>query len=364
MRVLFWVPYPTEGPSNRYRVEQYLPYLDREGIEYSLHSFWCKAIYKSLHRKGNYIRKISYFLIGLFKRLSDLFKLKEYDIVFIHREASPFRFILFENIAKFLNKYIIFDFDDSIFLHNISDANKLLNFLKNPQKVPRILKLSDLLIAGNSFLKNYATNYNNKIIIIPTVIDTEKYVPKDRIRKDGNAAVIIGWIGSPTTIKYLDLLKDVFEKLIARFDNIKVHIVGGKFGTLISPSIINKEWELETEVSDLQEFDIGIMPIPDDNWGRGKCAFKIIQYMSVGIPVVASSVGMNKEVVINGINGFLAENNDDWLDKLSQLIRSADLRSKLGAAGRITVENNYSLKSQADNFTNILKGFNKDKRCS
>jgi glycosyltransferase involved in cell wall biosynthesis len=293
-----------------------------------------------------------FFLAGIFRRVMDLCRLRRYDLVFVHRESSPLGSAIFEKIVFLAKRPIIFDFDDSIFLPNFSDANRVLNFLKNPRKVPKIIKLSRLVIAGNDFLKNYACRYNNNTVIIPTSIDTSKYFPVPKGRGQ-EKEIVIGWIGSSTTVKYISLIQDALYELIDKFSHLRIHIIGGKFKPA-HPSIINKEWSLENEISDLRKFDIGIMPIPDDPWSQGKCAFKIIQYMSMGIPAVASPVGMNAQVIKDGENGFLAKEEREWVDRLTRLINDPQLREKIGAAGRKTVQERYSLNSRVGEFLKLI----------
>lgn len=257
-----------------------------------------------------------------------------------------------------LGKKIIYDFDDAIFLPNVSDSNKLVEALKDTTKIEKIIKMSNCVIAGNNFLKDYALRFNENVSVLPTPIDTDKYMPLS-VRKAGSR-IVIGWIGSATTLKYLDILSDVFKLLLQKYNNVDVIVIGGNWQGINSSMVICKEWLLKSEVEDLQSFDIGIMPLKDDDWSKGKCAFKIIEYMSIGIPVVASAVGMNSEIIRDGDNGFLAINNDEWVRKLSLLIDNAELRLSIGQAGRKTVEEKYSLKVNALKFIDMLNNTDKD----
>ena len=352
MRVLFLVPYPTEGASNRYRVEQYLPYLEKAGISYTLRPFWNSSAFAILYKPGFCFRKFYYFVLGTISRIFDLVRIFQYDVVFIHREAYPIGGTFFENILAKLRKPFIFDFDDAIFLSTCSSPNNFIERYKRPQKVANIIKMAKHVIAGNRYLADFALHYNRSASIIPTPIDMSKYYLNE---KKDDKEVIIGWVGSITTLSFLNAVKDVFIKLSKRFPNIKFKIIGGIFPIEGLTNVLSKPWSLDEEVEDLMSFDIGIMPMPDNAWTKGKCGFKAILYMSVGIPCVCSPVGVNKEIIKDGCNGFLANSEQDWLEKLSLLIENPGLREKLGKEGRKAVEEKFSVEVNAPKILNILK---------
>ncbi len=352
MRILFWVPYPKEGASNRYRVEQYLPYLEAAGIGYCVHSFWARSAYKILYENGHYFRKSAALFWGTLLRLLDILFINRYNAVFIHREAHPVGGAVLETIIFFLKKPIIFDFDDAIFLGASSSANSSLDRFKKPEKIKKILKISSQVIAGNRYLADFALNYNSSVTIIPTCIDTDKFYPMPKARQD---EVIIGWMGSLTTAHYLEGLKEVFETLLNRFPNLRIKIVGGKLSLGDDRRLINKNWCFEEEIADLRSFDIGIMPISDNKWAQGKCGLKAILYMSMGIPCVCSDVGVIKEIVKDGVNGFLAKSKEEWLAKLSFLINDPQARKSMGLAGKLTVQEKYSLQVNAPIVLGIIK---------
>ncbi len=348
MKILFIVPYPTEGPSNRFRIEQYLPLLKKEGVCYKLRPFYNRELYFILRKKGNFLKKFFYLAFASLKRLLDVLLSFRYDIVFIHREAFPTKDCVFEWLFRKLSKKIIFDFDDAV-------------YLKKPVKTDYIVRVSDHVIAGNGFLKNYVSGLNKHSVVIPTSIDTDKYKALNAYRqKIAGNKVIMGWMGSFSTAEYLKDLEDVFRMLLTKYDNLEIRIIGGRFDNIRHERLLNKEWSLDNEISDLQQFDIGIMPMPDDEWAKGKCAFKVIQYMATGVPAVASNVGMNKEVIDDGVNGFLAINKTDWVNKLSLLIESKELRLKLGRAGRSKIEKLYSININFPKLITLLKECSKE----
>lgn len=352
MRVLFWVPYPTEGASNRYRVEQYLPHLKKAGINYTLHSFWNRSAFDILYKIGRRFAKSYYFILGAISRLSDLVRIFQFDIVFIHREAYPVGGAFFETILAMLRKPFIFDFDDAIFLPASSGTNYFIEKYKKPDRVANIIKMSRHVIAGNHYLADFALRYNRSVTVIPTPIDTEIYYPDEKKHSD---EIVIGWIGSVTTLNFLNIMRNVFIKLSKRFPDIKLKIVGGDFSINGLSNVISKPWSAKEEIKDLMTFDIGIMPMPDNEWTKGKCGFKAILYMSMGIACVCSPVGVNKEIIIDGVNGFLAHTEEEWFEKLILLITDSNLRKKLGMAGRKTVEQRYSLFVNAPRYLEVLQ---------
>lgn len=353
MRVLFWVPYPTEGASNRYRVEQYLPYLKKAGIKYSLRPFWGEAAYRILYRKGYNIQKIFFFAMGTVYRFIDLLTIARYDIVFVHREAYPVGSALLETMVSFLKKPIIFDFDDAIFLAAPSRPNAFIERFKRPDKIAYIIKMSRHVIAANRHLADFALRYNPSVSIIPTPIDMDILCPHSTGSHD-NDKVVIGWMGSVTSQPLLDVLKDVFRRISKKFPNVVFKIVGGELFIDGLSNIVNKPWALNEEIEDLRSFDIGIMPMPRIEWAKAK-GFKAILYTAMGIPCVCPPVGMNTEVISHGVNGFLVSTDDEWVDKLSLLIEDPLLRRRLGEAGRRIAEEKYSLRANLPKFLEVLK---------
>lgn len=353
MKILFIVPYPTEGPSNRYRVEQYLPYLERRGIRYSLRPFISSNFFKILYRKGYRAKKSFYLLSASIKRSLDIIKAAEYDLVFIHIESFPLGPAILEYIYSKLNKPIIYDFEDAVYLPNFRNTNKFINYLRCPLKFYQIVNLSSHIIVCNKYVKNFVHSYNHNVTVIPTSIDTEKFKLKDF--SSPNKKPIIGWIGSHTTSCHLKPLAKVFAALAKRYD-FSLRIIGaGENFSISGVNVISEEWTLKKDVENFQKLDIGIYPLLDDERSRAKTPFKTIQYMSVGVPPVVSKVGGNMEIVQDGVNGFLVSNEEGWFKKLSILIKNPNLRRKLALRGRKTVEEKYSVKVNAPKFLEILQ---------
>ena len=351
MRILFIVPYSSEGASNRYRVEQYLPYLKKEGMDYDIRPFVFKEFYEIIYLKRGFFKKIIYFIKSLFNRIHDILMLYKYDLVFIHREACPFGPPIFEWLIYKSNKPIIFDFDDAIFLKNFNPINRIYRFLKFPSKTSMIIKMSSAVIVANKFLLEYSAALNTKTNIIATSIDIEKFC----VVKKTNNRIIVGWIGSPTTALYLKIIFNVMQSLSRKYDFILRIVGAGREISIPGVKIENCDWQLNREIEDFQSLDIGIYPMPDTLWTRGKAGFKAIQYMAVGVPVVASSVGIINEIIQHGVNGFLADNDRQWIESIAHLTEDRFFREKIGLAGRKTVKEGFSVQVNAHRFIAALK---------
>ncbi|TAN62771.1 glycosyltransferase [bacterium] len=351
MGILFWVPYPRQGASNRYRVEQFLPFL-KERYKVRLRPFWSEPAYKILYEKGRHLRKIFYFALGFLSRISDLICISRFDIVFIHREACPIGGAFFETLAARAGRPIVFDFDDAIYLASSSRCNNFIEKLKRPGKVESIIKKSSVVIAGNNYLADFSRRFNHNTWVIPTCIDTGKY---RLYEKEVKEEVVIGWVGSITTLDFLRPMENTFRRLSAKFANLKFKVVGGHFSLDGLSNITSVVWSEPGEKSELLSLDIGIMPMPDNEWTKGKCGFKAILYMSMGLPCVCADVGANKDIIEDGLNGYLASSEEEWVSKLSLLVESAELRRKIGAAGRKTAEERFSLKANTPKFLAVIQ---------
>lgn len=352
-KILFLVPYPLEGASYRFRVAQYLPFLKKEGYICRVRPFISSEFYKIIYKKGNIVRKFAYFIVSTLNRMVDIIRSLNYDVIFIHREAFPIGGPIIENIMKRFKKRIVFDFDDAIYLPVTSKYNNFIENFKKFNRLPKIMAMSDLVIVGNNNLKKYALSFNKNVEVIPTVVDSEVYALKSY--NSEKSKIVIGWIGSITTVEYLEEIRGVFERLANIYSNIEIRIVGGEFPSNGLSLIHNRQWLIDREADEIREFDIGIMPMPDNEWTRGKCGFKAILYMSIGIPAVCSPVGVTKEIIRDGVNGFLAQDKNEWFEKLSILINNFELRKKIGMTGRKDVEEKYSLKIYAPKFLEVIQ---------
>ena len=353
-KLLFIVPYPpAEAPSQRFRFEQYFQYLDSQGHNFVVSPFWNKKAWTILYSEGKQLQKIVQLLSAFFKRAILLLKVPSFDFVFIHREATPIgppwmEFI----ISRMYRKRIIYDFDDAIWLINTSEQNKIATHLKWHSKVKSICKWSCKVSCGNAFLAEYARQFCEDVIINPTTIDTEYHVSKFSESKDQK--IVIGWTGTHSTTKYLDALISVFEKLQRKYD-IDVQIISDQPPRWNFKNYSFVKWNSKHEIEQLDKIDIGIMPLENTEWEKGKCGFKALQYMALSKPVVASNVGVNVAIVEQGKNGFLAEHTNDWITYLTILIENPALRISMGKEGRKTVEAHYSVRSNFNRFLALFE---------
>ncbi len=352
-KLLYIAPHrPGRSPGQRFRFEQFMPFLESHGFDITYSYVINRRNDKILYKKGFYFNKALISLKASIIRLYDLLRCKNYDVILIYREAHFLGNAFFERHIAKKNVPVVYDFDDAIFLNDTSVANNNLSWLKKPQKTGKIASFANLVIVGNQYLKSYADMFNNNVIIIPTTISLQNYVCKNY---NNNGKICIGWTGSSTTIKHFELIVPILQKIKAKYGNTVI------FKVIVDIDYSNPElgiksikWERSSEIDDLNSIDIGIMPLPDDDWSKGKCGFKGIQYMALQKPVVMSPVGVNTEIVTDGLNGFLATTADEWIDKLSMLIESGELRQKLGKAGRETIEKTYSVEVQQQNLVNAL----------
>ncbi|WP_276496870.1 glycosyltransferase family 4 protein [Pontibacter litorisediminis] len=340
MRVLFFPKYTRLGASSRLRTYQYTPYFEEQGLkcEYSplFDDNYLQQIY---HKKAvNKLRVIKAYIYRLLK----LFTVMKYDLVIIEKELFPYLPAFAERVLVLFDIKYIVDYDDAIFHNYDLHPNKWVRSLLK-SKIANVMEGASLVVAGNNYLSNYAVKAGAKrVVIIPTVIDTKKYFI--RWKPESNEEVIIGWIGSPSTMQYLQIVKPILKDLIKQ-NSIKVHIVGGKTGIGLDGYEEIIEWTEGKEVELIQNFDIGIMPLKHELWELGKCGYKLIQYMGCGLPVIGSPVGANNEIICEQENGFKPTNLEEWRVSLQKLITDRKLREKCGIKGRQLVEKDYSLES-------------------
>lgn len=344
MEVLLLAPAPKDiAPGQRFRFEQFLLSANEKGINFTLKPFLSARVRKLLYQKNHTFQKLAGISVGYLRRLALLFTLHKYDCVYVYKEAAPVGPPFFEwIIAKVFRKKLIFDFDDSIWVKLASDANPLVANLKCSWKVKEICKYSSLVTVGNQFLADFALQYNKNVQIIPTVVNTE--TRHNRIKDHSNGKLIIGWTGTFTNLKYLELAIPALIRLKKKH-HFEFLIIADKDPEYKNIEYSYLPWNLNTEIDDLMQVSIGIMPLNDTEVEKGKCAFKAIQYMSLGIPAVVSPVGTNKKVVEDGINGYWAANEEEWYNNLEKLLMDPALRNKMGQQSRNKVVNAYSVKA-------------------
>lgn len=348
--ILFITPYPHGyAPSQRFRFEQYLTTLELD-FDIKQASFWSEKSWLSLYTNTNLLVKLVNFITAFFNRFFLLFSASKYDYIFIHRESTPVGPPIIEFIlAKVLRKKIIYDFDDAIWIHNVSEKNKSVKYLKANWKVKYICKWSYKVSCGNAFLASYALQYNNQVIVVPTTIDLSYHA----LKPQQNKQVTIGWTGTHSTMKHLELIVPIIAQLEKKF-NFTFLVISDKAPSFKLKSLQFIPWNKTTEIEDLNKIDIGIMPLYDSEWEKGKCGFKGLQYMALGIPTVMSAVGVNNEIITTNENGFLPKGELEWEQTLSKLLQSKALRVKIGLAGQETIQNKYSVKANTPKYLNLF----------
>lgn len=351
-------PFPLDvAPGQRYRWERYLDRLEDDGISVVVLPLIDREAYDILYGRGRTLRKAASVLTGFSRRLIHVLTANKVDVILLYREAFIFGGPWFERLLFRSGTPVIFDFDDAIWLPNVSAANRWIARLKRSEKTSEILAGSRIVLAGNEYLASFARRFAKDVRVLPTVIDTDWYRCSQAaldVVQAGRRPVMIGWTGSPTTAPYLELVEPVLARLQAEHA-VGIRIIGApdyrpsRFAAEIIP------WTSSREVEDLCPIDIGIMPLPDNEWTRGKCGGKLLQYMGLGKAAVASPVGVNKTIVQHGRNGLLAEGATAWYEALSRLIHDPDLRASLGAAARATVEEEYSVSATYPRFRQAVE---------
>ena len=334
MRVLFLTVGNETVASSRVRIYSYANFLEREGIEYKIIPFTSRAKCQRVLKlqKDNIVQYIYEFFYKVYVYITVLVLAKKYDAIFIQKIIPAKTVIL---LLRKLNRNIIFDLDDAIYLNN---------------DIEHVLKNAARVVTSNKYLKGFAARFNNKVheLISPVNVSERSPEPKK--------GVTIGWIGGMETSSYLDPLLPVFQRLKEKNKELSVEFMGpGRRAYFESFGIKVHDWSIGKEKEFLEKLGIGIMPLTDDKWARGKAGYKLLLYMSRGISCVTSPVGINNEIIKDEVNGLLANNTNEWYDKLKRLIEDNALRKKLGEEARETVKRSYSYEVAAPKFINILK---------
>lgn len=353
-RILILAPYPwNEAPSQRFRFELLSKNTEEKGLAFSFASFYSTKGWKRLYHSTHSIGKLWLLVVGFARRKLHLIKAINHDIILIHRELTPIGPPIFEwLIAKVLRKKIIFDYDDAIWMNDGHDG-KLSWILKSRWKIRMICRWSWKVSAGNEFLADFARQYCDQVVVIPTVVDTNTHNRKIQESISGNNKLTIGWTGSHSTLFYLNEVLPILAELQKTID-FTFLVIANKNPELPLRNYRFVKWNKETEVDDLQQIDIGIMPLEDTAWARGKCGFKLIQYGAIGIPAVASPVGVNQEVIDDGHTGFLATLKETWNEKLLALLTDETLRLSMGLAARQKIEKEYAADSIKQKFVDLF----------
>ena len=349
-KILLLSRYGNLGASSRYRSYQYIPYLRKEGIEITVAPLFDNDYINDLYagRKKNLLKVLRVYA----KRIINLYHVRGFDVIWIEKEALPWLPAWIEHKLGLTKVTYIVDYDDAIFHRYDQHHFKLIRWILG-KKIDRIIQYAALVLVGNEYLLERAKKAGaRRIELLPTVVDLRKY-PSTFF--NDNDIFIIGWIGSPITSHYLKLVIPALEE-ICKNNTARLVLIGAKREDLPTNIPVKYvSWSEETETKEIQKFDVGIMPLPNNVWERGKCGLKLIQYMACGKPVIGSSVGVNKKIIKHGINGYQARNIDEWIWAINKLKDDPKLRQKMGKAGRKIVEKNYCLQVTAPKLLKILE---------
>ena len=352
MKILILPRYEPQGASSRYRFYQYIPYLNAQGWDVTVKPLLSNNYIRSLYDKTPL--PVSEIIQGYIKRIIQILNKNNFDLIWLQQELFPWIPSVFENILVRGNIKIVADYDDAFF-HRYDQNNSFLirNLLKN--KIDSVMEYADMVLAGNNYLLERAKLTNRNVKLFPTVVDINKFKNSNPIKDD---VFTIGWIGSPGTANYLKIIEDALKEVSLDKD-IRINLIGANKIKINSVSINYIKWDENTEVEEISKFDVGIMPLPDNSWERGKCGFKLIQYLSCNLPVIGSPVGVNREIIINGVNGFQANSTDEWIKYIRLLKDDKELMLKMGKNGRRFVEEKYSLQRNVvkliDYFNELLR---------
>ena len=340
IKVTIFSKYDINSASTRYRFQQYFPFLRNRGVECRIKPLFSTTDLNKLYDKKT---RSFFYLVYLFtRRLRELFLInsKNTDLVIIYTELIPYFPPLLELLLIFKKIPYVLDYDDAIFHQYDNHKCKFIRFLFG-NKIQFIMKNAHMVITGNQYIKEYALRAKSKKIeIIPTVVDVKKYTNASYVTKNKKFTIV--WIGSPSTLKYINSIATILKE-ICKDKSVKIRLIGVKNVYIPGVEIETFPWSEKTEIGLISECQIGIMPLANSPWERGKCGLKLIQYMACGLPVIASAVGVNVEIVDNGVNGYCVNSEDEWIEKMRFLRSNLDLLPPMGINGKKKVESCYSL---------------------
>jgi len=346
--LLALVPYPLDTtPSQRFRLEQWAPLLARDhDIRVHFAPFADAALGALLSRPGRVAQKAAGMARATAARLPAVLRARRFDAVVVHRAVCLAGPAVLERVLAAGGPPFLFDFDDAIWLRHASGANALFDRLKFPGKTATLCRLADRVVVGNEYLAGWARAHSARVDVVPTSIDTAAYEVRDRAP---GARVVVGWTGSATSMTHLEAAAPLLRRLAAARP-VEIRVLSTRTPVLPEVPVVFRHWTPENEVEEIRAFDVGIKPMPDDEWARGKCPMKELQYLALRVPAVVSAVGGSREAVRHGDNGFLVSSEDEWMDALLRLVDDPALRARLGEAGRRTVLERYASPRSAAGF--------------
>ena len=351
--ILIICPFPQGvAAGQRLKYEQYLNHWRENGYEITISSYMDMPMWKIVYTPQNYVSKTLGTLRGHFRRLCDIFRVGRYDLVYIFMWVTPFGSSLFERLYRLLSKHVVYDIEDN-FLEEQKGLNPFIMMLKGPGKAKYLIKNSDYVICSSPFLNDYCSGINLKkaSAFISSSVNTKYFIPKNIY--NNKKTVTIGWTGTFSSKRHLDILRDVFLELNKRI-NFKLRVISNFHYDLPGIDLEVIQWTKKNEVKDLHGIDIGIYPLVQDDWVLGKSGLKAIQYMAFGLPTVATNVGTTPRIIKHMTNGWLVKTDEEWIVALEELIKNPKLRKNLGEAGRLTILENYSIDVIKSTYLTIL----------
>jgi len=353
-KVLLLCPYPVGvAPGQRLKYEQYFPYFASRGYDVTVSPFFSRRAWQILYRKGHIPEKALWVLFGYARRLLDLLRLPAYDGAYVFLHATPFGGSGFEACVRKLARRMVYDIDDLVFLPQQSTSNGWISRLRRPGKIHYLMERADHVITCTPFLDNYVRERNSRTTDISSTIRTDFYVPTSAYQN--KRPLTIGWSGSHSTAKYIQLVAPALQALAETHD-FRLKVIGATGVAIPGVSVECQPWAESTEVADLAEIDVGIYPLPEEKWVLGKSGLKALQYMALGIPTVATAIGANFRVIEHARSGFLVRHQEEWRDALANLLDDANLRRAIGTAARARVVEHYSVEANQARYGQVLDG--------
>lgn len=353
-RVLFLTRYPVEGASSRYRVFQYLPHLEKLGVKADVQSFMDSPMYRLSLAPGRTGAKIAATLKATLRRLWALRRWRDYDALYLQRELLPFGGPVVEGWLKRGGAVLFFDYDDALFIKKASRYNGIATALRSADKTRDLFRLVHCVVAGNNWLRDAALEAGAEQAVTLEVAEDTARIPM-HAPHGNDRPVTIGWLGSPSTVKYLKFIEPVLLSLAAKYPQVRWEIMGGNDFKMDGVDWQLSNWSLEGELAALARFDIGLMPLPPEDWAKGKSGGKARTYMAAGVVPVVSGIGYNCELIRHGETGFLCETPEDWETYLSQTIEDAGLRECVAQAARAEVEERFDPAIIAERMALLLE---------
>lgn len=354
MRVLFLTRYPMDGASSRYRVHQYLPHLCVLGYDVDVQSFMDRSMYRLSFQSGRSIVKIFATLKATAKRLWKLRQWRSYDVIYMQRELFPFGPPVIERWLKKRGAVLVYDYDDALFIKKSSRYNRIATAFRSGEKTLSLFRIVDCVVAGNDWLRDAARDAGAANAVTLEVAEDTQRIPMHP-GHTRSRSVTIGWLGSPSTVKYLRLIEPALRKIADKYPQTRWEIVGGNDFAMEGISWRLTEWSLEEELAALARFDIGLMPLPEENWAKGKSGGKARTYMAAGIVPVVAAIGYNLELIRDGETGFLCRTLEDWSSAIETALCDADLRQKIAETARAEVKTRFDPATLAARMAEILE---------